>query len=163
MGNSVTTGNLTLSGVNVIPPDRELHSLKASAFHGALYRQLRLTAWRESEERIYSCGMEPGENFIRRLLKFVFMVLAFIVAIVFGESYRGMGWIGALIFIIGASMGALGHVSLEGFEKLSENDVGVGLHRFCSRLAGDSVGACGVSLEKMGTNTYTRKSLGRFH
>lgn len=52
-----------------------------------------------------------------------------IVAIVFGEFYRGMGWIGALIFIIEASMGALGmyllHVSLEGFEKLSENDVGV--------------------------------------
>ncbi len=36
------------------------------------------------------------------------MILAFIVAIVFGEFYRGMGWIGALIFIIGASMGALG-------------------------------------------------------
>jgi hypothetical protein len=52
--------------------------------------------------------MEPGEKFIRRLPKFVFMILAFIVAIVFGESYRGMGWIGALIFIIGASTGALG-------------------------------------------------------
>lgn len=52
--------------------------------------------------------MEPGEKFIRRGLKFVLMILAFIVAIVFGESYRGLGWIGALIFIIGASMGALG-------------------------------------------------------
>ena len=43
--------------------------------------------------RIYSCDMEPGEKFIRRLLKFVFMILAFIVATVFGEFYRGMGWI----------------------------------------------------------------------
>ena len=60
-----------------------------------------------SDGRIYSCDMEPGEKFIRRLLKFVFMILAFIVAIVFGEFYRGMGWLGALIFIIGASMGAL--------------------------------------------------------
>jgi len=32
MGNSVTTGNLTLSGVNVIPPGRELRPLKSSAF-----------------------------------------------------------------------------------------------------------------------------------
>jgi hypothetical protein len=52
--------------------------------------------------------MEPGEKFIRRILKFIFMILAFIVATVFGEFYRGMGWIGALIFIIGALMGALG-------------------------------------------------------
>ena len=52
--------------------------------------------------------MEPAEKFIRRLLKFVLMILAFIVAIVFGEFYRGMGWVGALIFIIGALMGALG-------------------------------------------------------
>jgi hypothetical protein len=57
---------------------------------------------------IYSCGMEPGEKFIRRLLKFVLMILAIIVSIVFGEFYRGMGWVGALIFIIGALMGALG-------------------------------------------------------
>lgn len=52
--------------------------------------------------------MEPGEKFIRRLLKFVLMILVFVIAIVFGEFYRGMGWVGALIFIIGASMGALG-------------------------------------------------------
>ena len=52
--------------------------------------------------------MEPGEKFIRRLLKFAFMILAFIVAIVFGEFYRGMGWIGVLIFVVEASMGALG-------------------------------------------------------
>jgi hypothetical protein len=45
MGNSVTTGNLTLSGVNVIPPGRELHPMKSSAFHGALLRQ-RCTARR---------------------------------------------------------------------------------------------------------------------
>jgi hypothetical protein len=52
--------------------------------------------------------MEPGEKFIRRLLKFLFMILAFVIAIVFGEFYRGMGWVGALVFVIGASMGALG-------------------------------------------------------
>jgi hypothetical protein len=57
--------------------------------------------------RIYSCDMEPGEKFIRRLLKFVFMILAFVVAIVFGEFSFGMGWLGVVIFIIGASMGAL--------------------------------------------------------
>lgn len=48
-----------------------------------------------------------GEKFIRRLLKFVFMILAFVVAIVFGEFSFGMGWFGVVIFIIGASMGAL--------------------------------------------------------
>ncbi len=53
--------------------------------------------------------MEPGEKFIRHLLKFVLMIFAFIVAVVFGEySYHGLGWLGPLIFIIGASMGALG-------------------------------------------------------
>jgi len=52
--------------------------------------------------------MEPGEKFIRRLLKVVLMILAFIVSIVFGEYYRGLGWLGALIFVVGASMGALG-------------------------------------------------------
>ncbi len=36
------------------------------------------------------------------------MILAFIIAIVFEEFYRGMGWVGAVIFIIGALMGALG-------------------------------------------------------
>jgi hypothetical protein len=57
--------------------------------------------------RIYSCDMEPGEKFIRRLLKFVFMILAFIIAIAFGEVSFGMGWFGAVIFVVGASMGAL--------------------------------------------------------
>ena len=57
---------------------------------------------------IYSCQMEPAEKLIRRLLKFVLMILAFVVAIVFGEFYRGMGWLAVLIFIIGAAMGALG-------------------------------------------------------
>ena len=51
--------------------------------------------------------MEPGEKFIKRLLKFVLMILAFVVSIVFGEYYRGLGWLGALIFIVGASVGAL--------------------------------------------------------
>jgi hypothetical protein len=49
----------------------------------------------------------PVAKFIRRLLTFVLMILAFVVAIVFDE-FHGMGWIGALIFVIGASMGALG-------------------------------------------------------
>lgn len=52
--------------------------------------------------------MEPLEKLIRRLLTFVFMILAFIVAIVFAEYYRGMGWLGVLIFIIGVAMAALG-------------------------------------------------------
>src|ERR1700722_12332245 len=107
--------------------------------------------------------MEPGEKFIRRLLRFVFMILAFIVAIVFGEFYRGNRLDWSVDFYNRSFNGRTGHVFLEGFEKLSENDVGVGLHRFCSRLAGDSVGACGVSLEKMGTNMYTRKSLRGFY
>jgi hypothetical protein len=37
--------------------------------------------------RICSCDMEPGEKFIRGLLKFVFMILVFIIAIVFGEVF----------------------------------------------------------------------------
>jgi hypothetical protein len=37
------------------------------------------------------------------------MIFAFIVSIVFGEfSYHGLGWLGPLILITGASMGALG-------------------------------------------------------
>jgi hypothetical protein len=52
--------------------------------------------------------MEPGEKFIRRLLKFVLMIVAFVVSIVFSEYYRGLGWAGAVIFTVGASMGALG-------------------------------------------------------
>jgi hypothetical protein len=52
--------------------------------------------------------MKPAEKFTRSLVKFVLMILAFIIAIVFGEFYRGMGWVGALIFVIGALMGALG-------------------------------------------------------
>ena len=62
---------------------------------------------RGTDGPIYSCDMEPGEKFIRRLLKFVFMILAFVIAIVFGEFSFGMGWFGVVIFIIGASMGAL--------------------------------------------------------
>ena len=57
----------------------------------------------------YSSDMEPGEKFIRRLLKFVLMIFAFVVSFVFGAySFQGLGWLGPLIFIIGASMGALG-------------------------------------------------------
>jgi len=60
--------------------------------------------------------MEPLEKLIRRLLTFVFMILAFVVAMVFGE-YRGMGWLGVLIFIIGAAMGALGLYLLKTLRK----------------------------------------------
>jgi len=35
------------------------------------------------------------------------MILAFVVAIVFDELSFGMGWRGAVIFVIGASMGAV--------------------------------------------------------
>jgi hypothetical protein len=35
--------------------------------------------------------MEPGEKFVRRLLKFVLMIVAFVVSIVFGEYYHGLG------------------------------------------------------------------------
>ena len=35
------------------------------------------------------------------------MILAFVASVVFGEYYRGMGWLGALIFVVGASLGAL--------------------------------------------------------
>lgn len=52
--------------------------------------------------------MEPGEKFIRRVLTFALMIFAFVISIVFGEYYHGLGWLGVLIFIIGASMGALG-------------------------------------------------------
>ena len=51
--------------------------------------------------------MEPGEQFIRRVLKFLLMILAFVISIVFGEYYHGLGWLGVLVFVIGASMGAL--------------------------------------------------------
>jgi hypothetical protein len=91
-----------------------LFSECGSHSHGIL-RQLRL---RGVGRRIYFCDIEPGEKFIRRFLKFVFMILAFIIAIVFGEVSFGTGWFGAVIFIIGASMGGTGRLSLEGFEKL---------------------------------------------
>jgi hypothetical protein len=51
--------------------------------------------------------MEPGEKFIRRILKFVFMILAFVIALVFDEFSFRMGWPWSGDFIIGASMGAL--------------------------------------------------------
>jgi hypothetical protein len=51
--------------------------------------------------------MEPGEKVIRRFLKLLFMIFAFVVAIVFGEFSFHMGWLGVVIFVIGASMGAL--------------------------------------------------------
>lgn len=79
---------------------------------------LRQLALRRTAGRIYSCDMEPGEKFMRRILKFVFMIVAFVIAVVFGEFSFGMGWVGAVIFVIGASMGALAIYLLEGPEKL---------------------------------------------
>ena len=44
---------------------------------------------------IYSCDIEPGEKVMRRLSKFVFMILAFVVAIVFGDFLSdGLAWSG---------------------------------------------------------------------
>ena len=50
--------------------------------------------------------MESGEKFIRFLLTLGLMILAFVVSVVFSE-YHGLGWLGVLIFIVGAAMGAL--------------------------------------------------------
>ena len=50
--------------------------------------------------------MEPGAKFIRLLLTLGLMILAFIISVVFSE-YHGLGWLGVLIYIIGAAMGAL--------------------------------------------------------
>lgn len=52
--------------------------------------------------------MEPAEKLLRRIVILALMIFAFVVSIVFGEFYRGMGWLGLLIFVLGASMGALG-------------------------------------------------------
>jgi hypothetical protein len=52
--------------------------------------------------------MEPGEKFVKNLLKLVFIVAAFIVAIVL-EEYSGKGWLGLLIFAVGATVAGLGH------------------------------------------------------
>ena len=38
--------------------------------------------------------MDLGERFIRRLLDFGVMIATFVVSIVFGESYRGLGCLG---------------------------------------------------------------------
>ena len=51
--------------------------------------------------------MEPAEKVARTTVKDVVMVFAGIVAIVFGEFYRGLGWTGLVIFIVGATAGAL--------------------------------------------------------
>lgn len=65
----------------------------------------------ETREGVFCVGytpwMEPGEKFIKRLLKFGLMILAFVVSIASGEYYRGLGWLGGLIFVVGAGMGAL--------------------------------------------------------
>jgi hypothetical protein len=50
--------------------------------------------------------MEPGEKFIKRVLKFVLMIVLFIIAIVFDE-FGGKGWFGLVVFVIGATVGAL--------------------------------------------------------
>jgi len=52
--------------------------------------------------------MELEEKFIRCTCKIVLMSLAFIVAFVFGEVGLGMGWLGLLILVIGASISLVG-------------------------------------------------------
>ena len=51
--------------------------------------------------------MEQGKKIIRYILKLVLTIFAFIISVVFGEYHRGLGWLGALIFVVGACMGAL--------------------------------------------------------
>jgi hypothetical protein len=53
--------------------------------------------------------MEPGERFIKRFLKFVLMIAAFVIALVF-EELSGKGWLGVLIFVIGAVIAGAGHI-----------------------------------------------------
>jgi hypothetical protein len=53
--------------------------------------------------------MEPGEKFVKHFLKFVFIAAAFIVATVLDE-YAGKGWLGLLIFMVGACIAGLGHL-----------------------------------------------------
>src|SRR6202011_5750647 len=87
---------------------RPFHSLRIGPWSVSVMAMLReLTLKGDGRGCIYSCDMEPSEKFIRRLLKFVFMILAFVVAFVLGEFSFGMGWLGAVILVIGASMGAL--------------------------------------------------------
>jgi hypothetical protein len=40
----------------------------------------------------YSCVSGTRREVIRRILRFVFMILSFVVAVVFGQFYRGIGW-----------------------------------------------------------------------
>jgi hypothetical protein len=42
--------------------------------------------------------MEPGQKAIRRLLRLVLTIFAFIIAVVLGEySFHGFGWMGPLV------------------------------------------------------------------
>jgi uncharacterized membrane protein YdbT with pleckstrin-like domain len=59
-------------------------------------------------EGLYSCAMEPAERFLRLVFKIVLMILAFIVAFVFGEVGWGMSWFGVMILIVGASISLVG-------------------------------------------------------
>jgi hypothetical protein len=53
--------------------------------------------------------MEPGEKFVKRLLKFVLMIALFIIAIIV-EEVAGKGWTGLMIFVMGAVIAGMGHV-----------------------------------------------------
>lgn len=83
----------------------------------AMLRQLRATVFGEMRPHLYRRDMEPAERFVRRLLKFALMILAFIVSIVFGEFYRGMGW--SVDCHSRSFNGRAGHVSLEGSQELT--------------------------------------------
>ena len=89
-----------------------------------MFRQLTFKALCGAEPHKL-CYMEPGEKFLRRLLTFVFMILAFVVAIVFDE-FHGTGRVGALIFVIGAAMGALGAYLWKTLKKLTGRIAPVG-------------------------------------
>jgi hypothetical protein len=60
--------------------------------------------------------MEPGERFIKRFLKFILMIAAFVIALVF-EELSGKGWLGVLIFAIGAVIAGAGHALLKELKK----------------------------------------------
>ncbi|HUJ96073.1 MAG TPA: hypothetical protein VLW84_12455 [Terriglobales bacterium] len=45
--------------------------------------------------------VEPAEKAARTAVKVVLMVFALAVSIVLGEFYRGLGWTGLVIFVVG--------------------------------------------------------------
>jgi hypothetical protein len=52
--------------------------------------------------------MEPVEKFVKRILLVVFMIAAFIVALVF-EEFGGKGWAGLAVLCVGGIAAGIGH------------------------------------------------------